>query len=301
MATDIAFALGVLALLGSRVPPGLKVFLTALAIADDIGAVLVIALFYTSGIAWGWLGMGAALLVLLMVFNYLHVESPLPYFIVGSVVWFAFLHSGVHATIAGIAVAFTIPSRARKEPAQFVEWAREKLQEIADIDIPGEHVLQTDEQQLCAMEIQSEARFVQAPLQRMMYGLHPVTTYIALPLFALANAGVVLSGEGMGEAFTPVSIGVAAGLLLGKQLGITTFAWVLVRSGLAKLPSGVGWRHIYGAAWLGAIGFTMSLFVANLAFADQAMLGQAKLAVLATSLVAGIGGYLVLRSAPAQT
>ena len=300
MATDIAFALGVLALLGSRVPPGLKVFLTALAIADDIGAVLVIAIFYTDAILWDWLGVAVGLLLLLAFLNAIHVESPVPYFLVGSVVWFAFLHSGVHATIAGVLVAFAIPSRARTQPVQFVQWARGKLDEIQDVDVPGAHVLETDDQQLCAMEIQSEARFMQAPLQRLMHGLHPVTTFVVLPLFALANAGVALSGEGLGDLVSPVGLGVALGLLVGKPVGITVFAWGIVRSGLASLPAGVTWRHVHGAAWLGAIGFTMSLFVSGLAFDDGGMLTQAKLAVLAASVVAGAGGYLILRGAAAR-
>lgn len=295
MATDIAFALGVLALLGSRVPSGLKVFLTALAIADDIGAVLVIALFYTNQILWGWLGWAALLLLVLVILNVLGVESPLPYFAVGSIIWFAFLNSGVHATIAGVVVAFAIPSRARLEPMQFVDWARDKLDEILSQDVPGAHVLESDEQQLCAMEIQSEARYMQAPLQRLMHGLHPVTTFGVLPLFALANAGVAFSGDGIASMMQPVPLGVAVGLLLGKQVGILLFAWLVVRVGVTSLPMGVTWRHVWGAAWLGGIGFTMSLFVAGLAFTDPALLAQAKMSILANSVVAGLGGYFVLR------
>jgi NhaA family Na+:H+ antiporter len=297
MATDIAFALGVLALLGDRIPSGLKVFLAALAIADDIGAVMVIALFYTASIAWNWLAVAAVLVAVLVAFNYLNVQSPVPYFVVGSVIWFAFLHSGVHATIAGVIVAFTIPSRARRGPVEFVDWARDKLDEILQQDVPGAHVLDSDEQQICAMEIREEAKYVQAPLQRLMHGLHPVTTFAVLPLFALANAGVPLAGESVADLLSPVSIGVAAGLLVGKQAGIFAFTWALVRSGIATLPSGVGWRHVWGAAWLGGIGFTMSLFVAGLAFGDAGLLSEAKLAILATSVVAGVGGYLVLRGA----
>jgi NhaA family Na+:H+ antiporter len=297
MATDIAFALGVLALLGSRVPPGLKVFLVVLAIADDIGAVLVIAVFYTSGILWSWLGVAAALLVLLMLFNVLRIESPVPYFVVGTVIWFAFLHSGVHATIAGVLVAFTIPARARRKPVEFVEWARGKLQRIHEIDVPDAHVLDNDDQQLYAMKIRSEARHMQAPLQRLMHGLHPLTTYVILPLFALANAGVVLAGERFADLADPVSVGVFAGLLLGKQVGVTLFAWLAVRAGMTSLPSGVTWRHVYGASWLAGIGFTMSLFVAGLAFDDGGLLTHAKLAILVTSVVAGVGGYLILRTA----
>ena len=241
--------------------------------------------------------MAAALLVLLMLFNVLHIESPVPYFVVGTVVWFAFLHSGVHATIAGVLVAFTIPTRARKGPIEFVEWTRDKLRQIQEIDVPGAHVLKTDDQQLCAMEIQSEARHMQAPLQRLMHGLHPLTIYVILPLLTLANAGVVFAGEGLADLASPVSMGVFAGLLLGKQVGVTLFAWLVVRAGVTPLPSGMAWRHVYGASWLAGIGFTMSLFVAGLAFDDDGLLTQAKLAILATSVVAGVGGYLILRGA----
>ncbi|GAB4280254.1 MAG: sodium/proton antiporter NhaA [Coriobacteriia bacterium] len=295
MATDIAFALGVLALLGDRIPAGLKVFLTALAIADDIGAVLVIAFFYSSGVAVSWLGLAAALLVVLVGLNALGIESPVPYFAIGSVIWFAFLNSGVHATLAGVLVAFTIPSKAKMQPVEFVEWARRKLDEIVEIDVPGAHVLETDDQQLCAMEIQSRARFVQAPLQRLLHGLHPFTTFLILPLFALANAGVSLAGEGSGSVLGPVSVGVVVGLVVGKQAGIALFSWLVVRLGWAGLPSGVTWRHIWGAGLLAGIGFTMSLFVSGLAFESAELVAQAKVGILLASVISGFAGYLVLR------
>lgn len=296
MATDIAFALGVLALLGSRIPAALKVFLTALAIADDIGAILVIALFYTEQINFTWLLIGLGLLVLLILFNIFDIDNPTPYLIVASVIWFAFLHSGVHATIAGVLVAFTIPAKSRTEPVAFVEWARRKLDEIEEVDVPGSHVLEDATQQNCALEIREAATHTAAPLQRLEQLMHPFTTFIVLPLFALANAGVTLTGYDLGEILLePVTVGVFLGLLVGKPLGVFSFAWLTVRLGLADLPSGIRWPHIVGAGILAGIGFTMSLFVSNLAFRGTLLRAEAKLSILITSLAAGVLGYLYLR------
>ncbi len=296
MATDIAFALGVLALLGSRVPAALKLFLTAVAIADDIGAVLVIAMFYTAKIHWAWLGLGFALLLVLVLFNVLDVDNPLPYFLVAAVIWFAFLHSGVHATIAGVLVAFTIPATARLKPMDFVNFAQSKIDEIAVCDIPDSHVLEDPAQQHCAFEIAKAASHTAAPLQRLEHALLPFTNFIILPLFALANAGVTLTGYDLSVlAVQPVTIGIFAGLLVGKTLGISAATWLATRLGIADLPAGVGWHHVIGASILGGIGFTMSLFVSNLAFRGELLLAEAKFAILVTSLLAGVIGYVYLR------
>jgi len=296
MATDIAFALGVLALLGSRVPPALKIFLTALAIADDIGAILVIAAFYTAEIHASWLLAGLAFMLVLVAFNWAGIDHPLPYFLVASVIWFAFLHSGIHATIAGVLVAFAIPAKARIAPTVFTEWARAKLEEIEACDVPGAHVLEDPTQQECAFEIREVAIHTTAPLQRLEHELHPVSTFVILPLFALANAGVTLTGYELSELiFEPVTVGVFLGLLVGKSVGILAFSWLAVRLGFADLPRGVRWRQVLGAGILGGIGFTMSLFVSNLAFRGQLLLAEAKLSILVTSLVAGGIGYAYLR------
>jgi NhaA family Na+:H+ antiporter len=296
MATDIAFSLGVLAILGSRVPANLKVFLAAVAIVDDIGAVIVIAGFYTSEIVWGWLLLAAVFWLAVVVLNLLGAESPLPYAFAGTAVWFCFLHSGVHATIAGVLVAFAIPTSARMQPLEFVSWARGKLEEIEAIDVPGEHVLKSDAQQERAQEIQAEARWIQAPLQRMEHSILPVSLYIVLPLFGLANAGVRIVGHDLVDLISePVSLGIVLGLVVGKQVGIFAMARLAVRLGLADLPSGVTWRHVYGVALLGGIGFTMSLFISGLAFATGPLLAVAKTAILVASLIAGTAGYLVLR------
>lgn len=296
MATDIAFALGVLALLGSRIPAGLKVFLTAVAIADDIGAVLVIALFYTSEIHFWWLGVGVAFIALLIVFNWAGIDQPAPYFIVAAIVWFAFLHSGVHATIAGVLVALTIPARSKLRPMEFVEWAKDKLDEIEVAEVPGAHVLDDPAQQHCAFEIRDTARHVAAPLQRIEHAMLPFTTFIVLPLFALANAGVTLVDYDIAELLLePVTIGIFLGLFLGKPLGIAGLTWLTVKLRIADLPKGVAWPHVVGAGILGGIGFTMSLFISNLAFRGMLLRAEAKLGILITSLLAGVVGYLFLR------
>jgi NhaA family Na+:H+ antiporter len=295
MATDIAFALGALALLGSRAPGGLRLFLVALAIADDLGAIVVIAVFYTKTLSLGWLAAAAVVLVVMFVMNRLRVDRPLPYAVLGTVVWFAVLNSGVHSTIAGVLVALTIPVVARLHPTEFTRLARERLDEIEALEIPGAHVLDSDRQQDFAFEIREAATHSAAPLQRIEHFLHPITTFVVLPLFAFANAGVRLVNYDLATLVVqPVTLGVLLGLLIGKPVGITLMTWVAVKTGLADLPGGVGWRHVLGAGMLGGIGFTMSLFVSNLAFRQMELLAEAKLAVLATSVIAGMAGYVFL-------
>jgi NhaA family Na+:H+ antiporter len=297
MATDIAFALGVLALLGSRVPAGLKVFLAALAIADDIGAVVVIAAFYTAQVHWAWLALALVPLAVLVAMNLAGVEEPVAYFAVGSVLWFAFLSSGVHATLAGVIAAFAIPAVARLRPLEFTDVCRIRLAEIEGIDVPGAHTLEDDRQQQYALDVQRAALRSIAPLQRIEWALHPFATFAVLPAFALANAGVQLGSADLGTA---VSAGVVLGLVAGKPAGILLASWLGVRAGLADLPAGVGWRHILGAGALAGIGFTMSLFVSNLAFASAHLAAQAKSAIFSASVASGILGYGILRwSAPA--
>ncbi len=295
MATDIAFALGMLALLGKRVPTSLKIFLTALAIVDDIGAILVIGIFYTSQILWGWLGVAAFLLVVLVILNLAKVYSPLPYLLIGLGVWFAVLVSGLHATVAGVLIALTIPARANLMPGALVAWGRQLLDTIEALDVPGAHVLESDEQQTVARELQKSAQQIQAPLQRLDYTLHPISTFFIIPLFALANAGVTLPQN---DLFTlllqPISLGIIFGLILGKQIGITLFAFLAVKLGWADLPEDVSWKQLYGVTWLGGIGFTMSLFISSLAFSDPLLLAEAKLSILVASLLAGLGGFLFI-------
>jgi Na+:H+ antiporter, NhaA family len=261
MATDIAFSLGVLTLLGSRIPHQLKVLLIAFAIIDDLGAVLVIALFYGSPIEWFFLGAAAFVFFILLCANWGGIRHPLVYLIFGIVLWLMFLESGIHATIAGVLLAMTVPARPQ------IELSYEEAETL---------------------------------LQRFERKFHPWVAFAIMPIFALANAGVVI-GENFGtNLLTPTALGIICGLVIGKQIGITLFSWISVKAGIADLPSSVTWKHIYGIGLLGGIGFTMSLFIANLAFADEHLLNISKTAVLLASLIAGCIGFLVLRSISTQ-
>jgi NhaA family Na+:H+ antiporter len=297
MATDIAFALAVLALLGERAPVGLKVFLTALAIVDDIVAVLVIALFYTSEISWGALGVAAAFLVALVVANLLGVGRTLVYAVLGVGLWLCFLLSGVHATIAGVLLAFTVPAISFIDPGAFLERSRYVLDRFERAGEKGENVLANEERQAALHALNHAAYKLEPPLHELEHALHPWVVFAIMPLFALANAGVPLGG-GIAEALSsPVALGIVLGLVVGKPLGITLFAWLAVRSGLSELPEGTGWRHVYGAGWLAGIGFTMSLFITDLAFSEDSLVEVAKLDILGASLIAGAVGWTILRGA----
>jgi Na+:H+ antiporter, NhaA family len=296
MATDIAFALGVLALLGDRVPVTLKVFVTALAIVDDIVAVLVIAFFYTSEISWGALGVGSAFLAALVVANLLGVGRTLVYAVLGIGLWLAFLLSGVHATIAGVLLAFTVPAISFINPGAFLERGRYILDRFEQAGEKGENVLANEERQAALHALNHATYKLEPPLHELEHTLHPWVVFAIMPVFALANAGVPLGG-GIVEALTsPVALGIVAGLVLGKQLGVTLFAWLAVKSGISELPRGIGWRHVYGTGWLAGIGFTMSLFISDLAFSDGSLVEIAKLGILAASLIAGVVGWTILRT-----
>jgi NhaA family Na+:H+ antiporter len=296
MATDIAFALGIAAMLGSRVPVSLKIFLAALAIVDDIGAVLVIALFYTTSIEALALLVAAVVMLLLVGLNRAGVRSAIPYFALGAILWVAFLKSGVHATISGVLLAFTIPASTRISGQQFLH---ESLTHITDFDAACENdpaefsTTQRHQEPIFALE--DTARRAQSPLLRLEHKLHDVVAFFIMPLFALANAGVAFSGS-VGDALTDSAVlGIFLGLVIGKPLGITLFSWLAVRLRLADLPQGADWRHVVGMGALGGIGFTMALFIAALAFGEGAALESAKIGILAGSLVSGIVGWLLLR------
>ena len=297
MATDIAFALGILALLGDRVPTGLRVFLAALAIGDDLGAVLVIALFYTSAINWVALAAAGVVVLGLFLLNRAGARKTMTYAILGIVLWVFMFKSGVHATIAGVLLALTIPARTRIDEVQFLAAAERSLADFQAADEPGTTVLTNQGHQEALHHLERAADLAQAPLQRMEHALHGVVAFVIMPVFALANAGVPLTGVSEAAA-SPIALGIALGLLLGKPLGITLASLAAVRSGAAELPTGVTWRHVHGASWLAGIGFTMSLFVAGLAFGDPAVLDIAKIGVLGASVIAGVVGYLLLRTAP---
>jgi NhaA family Na+:H+ antiporter len=301
MATDIAFAIGVMALLGDRVPLGLKVFLTALAIADDIAAVLVIAVFYTADLQWGALGIAALCLLAALGANRLGVRHPLPYVLIGLALWVTVLLSGIHTTISGVLLAFMIPCRTAVHQRDFVQHGRALLDHIErSAQTEPFEILSDIEQQVAVDALEDACEKVQPPLRRLEHALHPWVTFLIMPLFALANAGVSFSG-GLRQAIAqPVTLGVMLGLVLGKPIGVTLAAWLAVRSGLASLPANVSWRHIHGAGWLAGIGFTMSLFMTGLAFTDDAQLTAAKLGILAASLTAGIAGSVILVRTPAS-
>jgi NhaA family Na+:H+ antiporter len=290
MATDIAFALGVLALLGRRVPLGLRIFVAALAIADDLLAVLVIALFYTSDLSVPALLAAGVVVVLLLGANRFGMRRPFVYGLLGLALWLAVYASGVHATVAGVLLAITIPARQRVTDKDFADNARELVDDFA-----GGSAKAPQERYSALWELESLTEKAQAPMLRLEHSLTPVVSFLIVPLFALANAGVALTGDVARMVADPVVLGIVAGLIIGKQVGITAAAWLVVRSGLAALPAGVTWAHIYGAAWLCGIGFTMSLFIANLAFGTSETLSEAKIGILVASLIAGAVGYVLLR------
>ncbi len=294
MATDIAFALGVVALLGSRVPLTLKIFLTAVAIVDDIGAVLVIALFYTAQISWVSLAIGFGSLAVMFLMNRLGVRHTLVYVLLGTAMWVAFLKSGVHATIAGVLGAFAIPATIRLNANQFVDSVSNALAYFRDAHNPGDDVLINSKQQHAVHSLETACEKVDTPMHRLEHTLHPYVSFFIVPVFAMANAGVTLSGD-LGAAIShPVSLGIILGLILGKQIGITLFSYLSVKFGFADLPEGASWQQIYGISCLAGIGFTMSLFIANLGFGDSYYLTYSKIGILSASLIAGLIGWVIL-------
>jgi NhaA family Na+:H+ antiporter len=294
MATDIAFALGVLALLGKRIPASLRVFLSALAIADDLGAVLVIALFYTATISWTALGAAAVLLAVSVIANAIGVRATWAYATIGVALWVAVLLSGVHATVAGVLLAMTIPSRTRIDESAFLAGARDALARFHDARAPERTVLSSHEHQAALQELNILGDHAQAPLIRLEQGLNGIVTFAVMPLFAIANAGVSLTGGGHLLA-TPVALGVVVGLFLGKPIGIGAASWIAVHTGVATMPSDMTRRMIVGVACLGGIGFTMSLFIAGLAYGgSEELLTAAKLGTFTASLLAGVLGWVVL-------
>lgn len=295
MATDIAFALGCLTLLGDRAPLGLKIFLTAVAIVDDLIAVLVIALFYSSGLNIGALGVGVAALVALALVNIVGIRSLLLYAGLGVIVWLAFLQSGVHATIAGVLIALTIPARNRIDAPTFLRRARYILQQFEDSRRESPPMQAGEEvQQSAVIELEDLCEAVQSPLRKLEYRLHGWVALLIMPVFALANAGVALPTGGLPGETLPIVLGITLGLTLGKPIGLCGAAWLAVRIGIASLPRGVTWQHMFGVGVLAGIGFTMSLFIATLGFVDAQTLNIAKLAILLGSLIAGVSGLLLL-------
>jgi NhaA family Na+:H+ antiporter len=297
MATDIAFALGALSLIAPNAPTGAKVFLAALAIVDDMGAVLVIALFYSSSIAWSALGAAAIVMALLVGLNIAGIRKLWPYLLLGLLLWYFVHASGVHATIAGVALAFTIPTRTRINAVEFSQEARGLLDEFDRTETGDYLVLTSKGQQEALFALERASEDVNAPLLRLENGLHNFSAFAVMPLFAFANAGLSLGGE---VAEPLVALGIIIGLVVGKPVGITLAAYIAVKGGLAALPEGVRWATLHGISWLGGIGFTMSLFIAMLAFDDARLLASAKIGILGASLLAGVVGAALLTYGPGR-
>jgi NhaA family Na+:H+ antiporter len=294
MATDIAFALGLLAMIGKRVPLSLKIFLTALAVADDLGAVLVIAVFYTKSIDFTELMLGGFFLLVLMGANYLGVRRTVFYGLVGFLgVWMAFVYSGVHATIAGVLIAFTIPARTKISEQEYVSKLF-RLTRIFDHIEPNKNTLLTKKQLKTITKIDELSDKAHTPLQKLEHALHPLSTFIILPLFALSNAGVHIEGNIMELILNPISIGIILGLTLGKPLGIAFAAKIIVWMKISKLPEGMNWSHVYGMGFLAGIGFTMSIFISELAFETDMDKQIAKVGIFVASILSAIVGMVIL-------
>ncbi len=295
MATDIAFALGILYLLGDKVPLSLKIFLTALAIADDLGAVLVIAIFYTSEIDWSSLIAGGIFMIVLIVSNVMGVRNTLYYAIIGiGGVWLAFLMSGVHATIAAVLAAFTIPANVKIGERAFSERLNLLLEKFRATE-PNNVPTVTPRQSYLLESIRNTTKHALTPLQRLEHAMHPLVVFVIMPIFALSNAGVDLSGDLATQVQSPVTIGIMVGLIFGKVFGVVGFAYVMIKLKWAALPEGMNMRHLVGAGFLAAIGFTMSLFISDLAFVTPELEAQAKLGILVASVFSGLIGFLIIR------
>jgi NhaA family Na+:H+ antiporter len=293
MATDIAFSLGVLSLLGKRVPLSLKIFLTAFAVVDDIGGIMVIAAFYSKHVSLGYLAWAAVLLLMLFLIGKRVSTNKTFFMLIGIVIWYLFLQSGIHSTIAGVLLAFVIPARPRLDVGKYIERIRRTIN-MFPVTNEDEIVL-TNRQIAMLKRVESASDRVISPLQSLEDNLHLAVNFVILPLFAFANAGVVFSGSG--ELVGDVTWAIAAGLLFGKFFGIYLFTWLAVKMGIAGMPRGMTWKTTAGVSLLGGIGFTVSLFITNLSFGEgqAVLLNQAKFGVLLGTLVAGMLGFLYLR------
>lgn len=296
MATDIAFAVGALSLLGARVPKSLLTFLIALAIADDLLAVAVIALFYTADLNFAALGYALACTVLLAVLNLGGFRRPLPYAAIGGLLWTAMLSSGIHATIAGVVVAFIIPIRPKFEPQAYIDRVSDIVLKMQYSIAEKPDIIQNSRFRALVDSLGDGTVLVQAPAQRLEQALHLPVAYLIIPIFALANAGIAVDTDNLGQNLgNSITLGVLAGLLLGKPVGITGFTWLAVKLGWASLPAGLGMLHIFGVGLLGGIGFTMSIFIADLGFAGApTQLLMAKSGILLASAIAGLSGFFWL-------
>ena len=296
MATDIAFALGAIALFGRKLPVGLRILLTAFAIADDLGAVFIIALFYTKEIIWHYVIVCLFLTLGLAIANFLWIRSVLVYAILGVAIWFFILGSGVHPTVAGIVVSLFIPARGRYDTDRFLQNVSDLLEKFqCEEQSCGYSILLNQEHLHAVHAMELACHDVETPLQRLLHTLHPWVAFLVLPIFALSNTGVSLHGVDISEAaLHTVSLGIVFGLVFGKPIGVTLFSFLAVKFKAASLPKDVCWTHILGAAMLGGIGFTMSLFISDLSFASYQILSYTKMAILVASFLSALIGIAFL-------
>ena len=301
MATDIAFAVGVVTLAGKRVPLAAKIFLLTLAVADDIGAIVVIAVFYTGALSWGWFACALVSLAGIFVLRRSDVQSLAPYMGVGAFAWLALLESGVHATLIGVALGLLTPAWPLRSPRRFPPEARRVLNKVEEAyydRVLTQEEFAENEQRIA--EVARLAMFSTSPLERLERALSPWVAYVVVPVFALANAGVSLSGDAIGGIVSdPVTTGVLLGLVVGKTVGVFGFTAIAVKAGIARLPTGTTWRHLFGLATAAGVGFTVALFVTSLSFDTAATTDAAKVGILFGSTIAGIIGFTLLRTAPA--
>lgn len=296
MATDIAFSIGIISILGNRIPYSLKVFLIAFAIIDDLGAILVIAIFYTSGLNLAFVVMAFILVLVLILCNKLHIRNPVVYVILGVIMWFAFLKSGIHSTVSGVILALTIPTKSRINSGKFIADNKLILSNIEKLNVDTSKVPVSSKFNYYVYQMESSCEKILPPAHRLEHNLHPLVAFFIMPLFALANSGFRFQMDFAGLFGSPVIIGIILGLFLGKALGVYLFARLSVKFKISSLPQNVAWKHILGVAVLGGVGFTMSLFISTLAFDGTPYLDQAKIGILAGSLVSGITGYMILKS-----
>ena len=296
MATDIAFAIGVLVLLGNRIPKALMGFLLTVAIVDDLGAVIVIALFYTDTIIWSALLIAVLFFAILLLFNLIGIRSPWPYFIVGFFLWMAMMESGIHATMAGILTAITVPARSKCTPQIFSEYSRKLLNRFDETQKSGKSIMEDSKQRAILQGLETFVHSMESPLQRLEHSLHLWVSFLIIPLFAFANAGIPIELSNLGQTLVhPVTLGIMSGLVLGKFIGIFGTCWLMLKIGNSSLPKGVSIKQLAGVSFLAGIGFTMSIFVGELAFAGQQnILLKVKTGIIIASLLAGGIGFIWL-------
>ena len=296
MAADIAFSLGILTLLGNRVPNGIKVFLMAFAIIDDLGAVLVIAFFYSTNLIWANIFIGLGIVALLMVLSRFNAYSKYLFFIAGVIVWVLFLKSGIHATIAGVLMALTIPLRRKTDTRSFYERGKQLLENFLDEcknQGQGQKSVLTSKQMHAIEELEELTENTTSPLQHSEHGLHGWVSYLIMPIFAFANAGVAFKFSG--ETNLALSSNIAISMVVGNFIGIFSFSWLSIKLNIAELPENVNFKQLAGVSFLGGLGFTMSLFINNLAYTDTVLIDSAKMGILFGSLIAGTLGYIFIR------